>query len=507
MTAALSVEEVSKRYRHVTALDSVSLDVGRGEVVGLVGENGAGKSTLLNGIVGNVVFDSGQVFVHGDRAEFDGPREAARRGISIVRQEKDILTNLTGAENLFLGREEQFSNFGLIRREEMMDTAKAVIAELNMDIDMTARASRYSFNEMQMLEIAKAFSWARQGDNDHPVVLLDEPTSGLEESGRELLFDLIEELRDRAAFVFVSHELDEVIAICDRIYVMKDGRINEETDATSATEEQLKRSMVGREASADYYRVGAQLREQELGEPVLEVCNLAREGEIDPVSFTLRRGEILGIAGVDGSGKQRLGRLLVGDIAPTGGYIKLNGCEISPDSVAEMTQAGVGYLPKDRKSEGLLLYQPVYFNTSIALISELVDLLPLTRKKDELDRANEMIEDLEIKTPSAQTAVQKLSGGNQQKVVFGRWLNKESPILVMDNPTRGIDVGAKEEIYDQCRELSEQGVSMIYIGDELPELIGLSNRIGVMKNGELTDILPAPREDKPDEEQIIDLMI
>jgi ribose transport system ATP-binding protein len=501
---SLRVDGLSKSFRHVDALSDVSFELNRGEVVGLVGENGAGKSTLLNILTGILRPDEGHLYRDGERVEFSGPQEAASHGVSLVHQEQDVITHFTGYENLFLGRERE--TFGLLSVGEMSTTAQSFVDDLNIDIDVDKRVKNYSFNERQMLEIAKAFHTSSKADN--PVILLDEPTAGLEEDGRELLFELINDLRNKATFVFVSHELDEVLDITDRIYVLKDGELVCEYETSDATQDQLQESMVGRETSAEYYRVPDQRPNAELGESVFDVVNLESEDEIGPISFTVHEGEIFGIVGVEGSGKERLGRMLAGADSINQGSVSVLGEEVQPESPVDMVDAGVGYIPKDRKSEGLLLYQSVLKNTSLAMVREMNGRLPFLDTGAESAITEQTIEDLNIKTPGPKSLVHGLSGGNQQKVVIARWLAHETPVLVMDNVSRGIDVGAKEEVYRLCRELTEQGISIVLIGDELPEVIGLSNRIAVMQDGSFVGKpIDASPEAKPTEEELIELMV
>lgn len=503
----LRVEDLSKSYRNVTALSNVSLQIKPGEVVGLVGENGAGKSTLLKILTGVIQQDSGRIVIDGREETLADVNDAAEKGISLVHQEQDLITNLTGAENLFMGREDDLTPFGYFDKDRVIEAARERLDELGIPVDPSKRTADLSFNERQMIEIAKAFVVARSGGRKTPIILLDEPTSGLEEESRELLFELINDLRGEASFVFVSHELDEVIDISDRTYVLKDGELVDEISATEATEERLRESMVGRSSTADFYKVSEQLSTEELGETVLAADELAVEGEVGPLSFSLRQGEILGVVGVDGSGKERLGRLLFGDTPATSGSLTVQGEELEPASPVQMKAAGIGYVPKDRKSDGLLLYQPVRHNVSLAVVEDLLKGLPLLDANEERRIAERVVDDLNIKTPDIDTLANALSGGNQQKVLLARWLAKDSPVLVLDNVTRGIDVGTKEEIYEICRELTQEGVSMVFIGDELPEVIGIANRILVMYKGQIADVIEAPAGDKPSETEIIERMI
>ncbi|WP_435335822.1 sugar ABC transporter ATP-binding protein [Haloarchaeobius sp. TZWWS8] len=504
-TSSLRVHDISKSFRHVTALDGVSLHIDKGEVVGLVGENGAGKSTLLNILTGVLQPDGGEITIDGESVSLSSPREAAEYGVSLVHQEQDVIPNLKGYENLFLARES--SRLGVLKQSEMSAAAQEFVDDLGIDLDVDKYVKDYSFNERQMLEIAKAFH--RSSKSDNPVILLDEPTAGLEEAGRELLFERIDDLRDQATFVFVSHELDEVLEVTDRVYVLKDGELVHEVASADATQDLLQEKMVGRESSSEYYKIPDQRDQESLGEPTMRVENLRTEHEdIGPVSFSVREGEIFGIVGVEGSGKERLGRMLAGDLPATEGTVQIDGSVVETGSVSEMVEAGVGYVPKDRKSEGLLLFQSVVKNTSLAAVRTMNGKLPLLDLDGEKEMTDDAIDELNIKTPSRDALVHGLSGGNQQKVVLARWLAQESSVLVVDNVTRGVDVGAKEEVYRLCRELTEKGVSIVFIGDELQEVIGMSNRIAVMRKGRLDEnILDASPGNKPTEEQLIQRMI
>ncbi|WP_227015876.1 sugar ABC transporter ATP-binding protein [Haloarcula sp. JP-L23] len=401
------VEGISKSFRHVQALKDVSLAVDHGEVVGLVGENGAGKSTLLNILTGVLEADEGQLYVDGDPVTFTNPRDAADYGVSLVHQEQDVITTMRGYENIYLGRE--IERFGVLEKEQMRKRAQDFVDDLGINIDVDNQVRNYTFNERQMLEIAKAFHVSQKSEN--PVILLDEPTAGLEESGREILFDLVNDLRDRATFVFVSHELDEVLDISDRIYVLKDGEQVGDTTAAEATTDSLQQAMVGRETADEYYRVPDQVCEFDLGDTAMDVDDLAHEDSVGPVSFSVREGEIFGIVGVEGSGKQRLGQLLAGDLTATQGSITVDGTELRNPSVSDMVDAGVGYIPKDRKSEGLLLYQSVLVNTSLAMVRDMNGSMPVLDLDAEKTATADAIEELNIKTPGPNALVHGLSGG------------------------------------------------------------------------------------------------
>lgn len=500
-----SIQDISKAYGHIQALSNVSMQVNSGEIVGLVGENGAGKSTLLSILSGILEADEGKILFDGEEITFNSPREAADHGIALVHQEQDVITNYRGYENFFLGRE--IDRMGILKQEKMRKEAQEFVDNLGIELNVNEYVDSYSFHQRQMLEIAKAFYVTQKSDT--PVIFLDEPTAGLEQEGRETLFRLMDDLQGRGSFVFVSHELDEVLEVTDRIYVLKDGEVVDEYYTDEATEDALQESMVGRETAEKYYQTSDQLAESELGEERLTVDDVQLNDKLGPISFKVRAGEIFGIVGVEGSGKERLGRLLAGDSKMTSGTITIGDSEFGPDrTIADMVNEGVGYIPKDRKGEGLLQYQSVLMNTSLAMVRYMNGALPFLDQDIEKTKTEKQIEELNIKTPGKNTLANDLSGGNQQKVVLGRWLARESPVLVMDNVTRGIDVGAKEEVYRICRELTNEGVSIVFIGDELPEVIGLSNRIGVMKGGEFVgEPVDAPKDAKPAEETLIQEMV
>lgn len=507
------VEDIRKEFTNVVALDDVNFELGTGEVVGLVGENGAGKSTLLNILSGIYQQDTGRIYVDGEEVTISDPLDASHHGVAIVHQEHNVIPNLSGYENLFLEQFPDYSTAGVLDSKTLKREGKDVLDTIGIDLDLEKRVANYSFSDRQMLSIAKAFT--ETVHTDHPVILLDEPTAGLEEDGRDLLFDRINDLRDHASFVFVSHELDEVLEISDRIYVLRDGEVVDHLLVEDATEDKLQQSMVGREVSEGYYQVSEQ-HDVTDADTAISVSNLSMEGRFDSVSFDVREGEIFGICGVMGSGKSALGRVLSGVNDPDAGDVTVEGETVEPGSVHRMVANGVGYVPKERQSEGTLLYQPLRVNVSLPslgtdLVADEVPGLGSVPWLIDFDKEDEMAEGvvdrLNVKTPSIESPLIQLSGGNQQKVVLGKNLQREVSVLVMDNVTRGIDVGAKEEVYRILRQLARDGVAMVFIADELPELIGMSNRIGVMHEGEMIDVLDAPPGDKPTESEIIKEMI
>jgi len=501
----VSVRNISKSFRHVQALNDVTIEVGRNEVVGLVGENGAGKSTLLNILTGIYSPDEGKIEIDDEPVSFTDPQDAANQGVSLVQQEQSVIPNLTGLENLFLGSYDDFTLFSGMRKKKMKEAGSDFINELNISVPLNKRVSSYSFDQRQMLEIARAFYIALNA-GVHPVILLDEPTAGLEEEGRNILFDRIRELKKEASFVFISHELDEVLTICDRIYVLKDGDLVGEVLPEEATPDQLQKMMVGRTASGEYYATDNQISKEELGPVTLQAFELS-SGDTGPVSFEVKKGEIFGLVGVEGSGKETVGRMLAGATQPETGSLTVDGNSVTDHTVQSHIEAGIGYVPKERKEEGLLLYQDVTLNAMLPAIRQLRGRLPVTDRDEEKRSTREIIDELDIKTPGLGEQVVNLSGGNQQKIVLGRWLQRNLPIFVMDNVTRGLDVGVKEEVYEICRNLAKDGTTLVFLGDELPEVINMSNRIGVMKDGKLVTIVDAPADNKPTERDIVKEMV
>jgi len=499
----LSLTDVSKAFAGVQALDHVSIDIRPGEVVGLVGENGAGKSTLIRILAGVYRPDSGELRLDGKPLRLNSPGEANLNGIGIVFQEQSLLPNLTVAENIYLGQEKEFSRLGIISWPALKAAARRQLDKVQLKIDPAVRTARLSFAERQMVELAKALALEERTER-HLVVLLDEPTSVLEQREIDVLFERVRALRTRASFVFVSHRLDEVLHISDRVYVMKDGKIVAEMPAGETTVPQLHRLMVGRELHAEYYR---EARQRVTVENVaIRADQLTVAGAYRNVDFTVRRGEILGIAGVIGSGREALTRTLFGFLPHTSGKLTISERPVrltSPDQAAAL---GIGYIPRERRVEGLVLTLPIVPNISLASLGTVMK-SGVIQLKREREVAQSWVQKLRVRTPSIDAICLNLSGGNQQKVVLSKWMNAQSKILIFDHPTRGLDVGAKEEVYDLMRTLSEQGIAMVLTADTLEETIGLSHSIIVMRDGEVTARFDAPAGNKPTQIDLIAHMV
>lgn len=495
----LVMRGICKNFPGVKALDQVSIEVFPQEIVGLVGENGAGKSTLMKVLAGIYQPDSGEILFNGQQVSIASPRQARSMGIAMVFQEQAVLPNLTVYENIFLGNEKKFSNAGIVNRERMIREAEQLLQEINMGISPYAYLHELSFMERQMVEILRNIWLSRQADVQNPLIVLDEPTTVLEEKEVELLFTKLRELKKHISVIYISHRLREVVELCDRVYVMKDGKNAACFSRGEFDEDLLRTKMVGREFHGEYYLVSEQ--RQPAARVVLELEKCTRRGAFQDVSFQLHEGEIISICGVVGSGKEELCLALFGLLPLDSGKIYLDGRAVEISSPAQAFALGIGYIPEDRRNDGLVLNLPVYENITISILYRL-SRGPFLNRGTQLSLSQQMIEKLRIKTPSALALCRNLSGGNQQKVVLSKWLLSRVKVLIMSHPTRGVDVGAKHEIYALIRELTRQGMAIILIGDSFEEDIGLANRIVTMKDGKITGILDATTS-KPNPSELI----
>ncbi len=502
-TSALSLVKVDKRFPGVHALKNVSIEIGQGEVIGLIGENGAGKSTLMKILSGVYQPDSGEIRIAGKPTKLANAADANSKGIGMVFQEQSLLTNMTVGENIYLGNEAQFTRFGIVDWKKLYAAAQRQLVKVEVDVDPRMRADDLDFAARQMVELAKALTLEEKAAG-HLVILLDEPTSVLEQAEIEILFARVRALKSRASFIFVSHRLDEVLELSDRIYVMKDGAVVADLMAAEADVTKLHHLMVGRSLQAEYYREPLQKDFSEA--VVLEADGLSLGHAYSDVSFKLHAGEILGIAGVIGSGREELTRTLSGFAPQSSGRLLIGGREMRFTNPAEAVDAGIGYIPRDRRVEGLVLFLPVAANITLA------DLANLTRfglidSSEERRLAKTWVDRLNVRTPSINTLCLNLSGGNQQKVVLAKWLNAKARILILDHPTRGLDVGAKEEVYELVRAVTAEGVSVILTSDTLEETIGLSHTVLVMRDGKITFRTEAKPGHKPRQVDLIGHMV
>ena len=508
-TAILRVLDVSKSFAGVAALDSVSLSVDRNSIVGIVGENGAGKSTLFNIVSGIVAPDRGRVELDGREIRPANYHQASLLGISRVFQEQALIPNIAVYENILLSHEDRFVRWGqVLDKKRMVEVAERVVRSIGLDIDVRRQTGDYGFSVRQAIEIARACRVPQEVlAVEHPVILLDEPTSALARSEEEAFFRLVARLKEHASVIFVSHRLSEVLAISDVIHVLKDGRLVATVDPATADERLLHGLMVGRERDEDYYHERQQRIVDAL--PVsIRVEGLSRRGEYDGVSLAVHEGEIVGIGGLLDSAKSALGKGIAGVVAPDAGTVELPGQGPLRPHLPAMMRRGFGYVPAERHAEGMITGFPVSWNISLSSGGDLFSSrFGLWRGGLENSVAARLIKQLRIKASGPDSPCSSLSGGNQQKVVLARWLCRKPRVLVLDNPTRGVDAGAKEEIYALIRSLTADGVAIILITDELLELIGLANRIIIMRHGRISAVVPAPREAKPTERDLVALML
>ena len=469
---ALAVEGIVKTFPGVKALGGVSFDCRQGEIHALVGENGAGKSTLMRILTGVYRPDAGTIRVDGEAVALTGPVDSARHGIAMVYQDTSLVPDLDAVQNIFLGRE---PGRALVDYSAMRESARALLARLGEDIDLHERVGDKPLAEKQVIELARALS------RDARVLILDEPTSALTPREVDRLFAILRDLRAQGtSIVFISHRLPEIFAIADRITVLKDGQVIGTVEAASSTPDQIVTMMVGRDLALAYPP-----RAVEVGEIVLSVEHLSSAGRFADASFDVRAGEIVGFGGIAGSGQQDIARALFG-LVPASGRIALSGKPQDYAVPADAISAGIVYLPSDRRGEGMFLPHSISDNIVLPHVKDWARLgvLDIARERQAVDR---QIAALRVKTPSSRQPVELLSGGNQQKVTFARWLLANPKVCIFDEPTQGVDVGTKLEIYVLMRELAQRGIAIIVVSSDVQELIGISDRIHVVANGRIVD--------------------
>ncbi len=485
----LRVTGVSKNFPGVMALRDVSLEVYPGEVLGLVGENGAGKSTLMKILSGVYQPDGGEIVFDGQPVVLHSPRQAQDLGISIIYQEFNLMPNLSVEENVFVGREPNTSKF--VRWRALRQQTNELLQQLGVHLNPGSIVRDLSVAEQQMVEIAKALSLNAR------LVIMDEPTSALTDTEVEALFSIIQGLKARGlAVIYISHRLDEIFTICDRVTVLRDGELAGNLSMEEATPERVVRLMVGRPLGDLFRPEEAERRLERLAEqspaPVLEVRDLSRTGTVQDaaaivlkdVSFSVRPGEIVGLAGLVGSGRTEIARAIFGADEFDQGQIMIDGQPVRIRSPREAIRRGVGLVPEDRKLQALVLSLAIRENIALSVLDRL-SRFGIVRFGAERALARRMVEALRVRTPSIEQKVLNLSGGNQQKVVIAKWLALRPKILIMDEPTRGIDIGAKAEVHGLMHELAADGVAILMISSELPEIIGMSDRVLVMRQGRI----------------------
>jgi len=468
----LQLENVDKSYPGVHALDHINLSFKKGEIHAVVGENGAGKSTMIKIISGAVVPDSGKIIMKGEPVLKLTPIEAIRKGIAVTYQELNGVPTLSAAENVFLGQ--PIRKGLLVDKKSMEEQAKTLFDSFGVHLNPRVSLSELSVAHQQIVEIAKAIS------RNCSLLIMDEPTASLTESEVGLLFKVVNNLKKAGiTIIYISHKLEEVFKIADRITVLRDGKHIKTMNACEIDQKNLIRLMVGRDLDDTYPK-----NTSECGAVCLEVHEITGNG-VKPTSFYVKEGEILGVAGLVGAGRTELARLIYGADRKTSGRVEVNKKEVTIKRPADAIKAGIVLIPEDRKRQGLFLEQSVYDNTIVASLKDLSKGLTINKNKAK-QRVEEHIHMLSIKTPSIQQLVKNLSGGNQQKIVLAKWLLKEAKVIIFDEPTRGIDVGAKQEIYHLMRKLNQQGKAIIMISSDMNELIGMSDRVIVLYEGAIT---------------------
>ena len=478
MQFLLSMKGITKRYPGVTALDSVDFDLLQGEVHCLVGENGAGKSTLMKILGGAVEKDEGTISVEDTPVSITSPSEALSFGIGVIYQDFKLVNELSVAENIALGQEPLRKPFGIIDRDVMHRRAKEVLNGLGESLDTKARVGSLSVAKRQIVEIAKTLARKVR------ILVMDEPSASLTEQEIQNLFAVIRRMKaEGVGVIYISHRLDEIFQIGDRVTVLRDGKHVETGPVSAVDRRTLIRWMVGRELEQEFPRVSL-----ERGKEMLTVEHLEAEGVHD-ISLTVSRGEILGIAGLVGAGRSELAHVIFGATPRISGSMLLDGKPYAPTSPRDAIDAGVGLLTEDRNRFGLLTQMNVRENISLSNLKSVLRGMTIDRPK-ESSAAQGFVSQLLIKTPSVETSVEALSGGNRQKVVLARWLFTHSRLLIFDEPTAGIDVGAKYEIYSLMNDLAAKGIGVVIISSDLPELLGMCTRIAVMCEGRITGILP-----------------
>lgn len=474
MQPILQLDRISKSFPGVRALDDVRFEMLPGEVHALLGENGAGKSTLIKIVSGVHRPDAGTITIDGAPVQFNNPREAQAQGIATIYQELLLYPELTVAENIFMGHAPR-ARLGAINWAEMNSRSRELLASLHIhDLDVTRKVGALTVGNRQRVEIAKALS------QNARILIMDEPTAALTEADVQRLFDIVRLLRERGVgIIYISHRLEEIFLLADRVTVLRDGQYVSTKPVAETSQDDLISMMVGRTIDNLFPKLPAKI-----GAPVLEVRDLVHQPLTRGVSFTLRAGEIVGLAGLVGSGRSEVAQVIFGINPAEGGQIALDGQPVQIKSPEQAMKLGIAYVPEDRGTQGLIRKMRVRENISLAVLREL-STYGFVNRREELRLARASIQQFNIRAYSPEQIVNKLSGGNQQKIVVSKWLASRPRVLIVDEPTRGIDVGAKSEIHRLLSELAQQGLAVLMISSELPEIMGMSDRVLVMRGGRI----------------------
>ena len=470
----IQMNGISKSFSGNQVLNEVSFELANGEIHALMGENGAGKSTLMKILSGIHHKDSGHIRVDGEEQTFKTIKDSERCGIHVIHQELNILPDLSVAENLFLGKELTYG-FGIMKRAEMRRQAHDLLCKLGLDIDPKTRAGDLSVGKQQLVEIAKAIA------SDAKYIVMDEPTAALTDREIQTLFETVRELKNKGiSFVYISHRMEEIFAICDRITILRDGQYAGVRDIPKTSFDEIVAMMVGRELGERFPE-----RQHCIGDTKLSVNNLCANHVFENVSFELRKGEVLVLAGLMGAGRTEVAQTLFGARKANSGSITIDGQAVKIHNPIQAMQHKIGFVTEDRKTEGLLLDFSIQDNIMLTNFDKTCR-MGITQPTSENQFVQKFIDQLAIRTTNAHLPVKSLSGGNQQKVVLAKWLGTEPDILILDEPTRGVDIGAKKEIYTIINQLAEAGVAILMISSELPEVIGMADRVLVMHEGRIT---------------------
>ncbi len=472
-----SMKSIVKEFSQVRVLDNVDFNIYRGKVMALVGENGAGKSTLMKILTGVYIKTSGQVYLDGEPVEFKTTKESQDKGVAIIHQELNLVRDLSIGENIFLGRE-PIGKTGKINWKKLFDDAKIWTDKLGLLEDPRELVKNLSVGKQQLVEIAKALSL------DARIIIMDEPTGALTLSETEKLFQVVEDLKKSGqSIVYISHRLNEIFQICDYVTVLRDGSLVGEKPIGELNEDKIIEMMVGRKLSEQYPRV-----QTELGDTVLQVKNLTNKF-VNDISFELRRSEILGVAGLVGAGRTELARTIYGVYQADSGEIILDGKALTIKSPKDALDNGIAYVSEDRKENGIVLGMDLIENVTLASLAKYTNKFGTINKENERKSTDSYIKSMSIKAASKNQLLKFLSGGNQQKVALAKNLDTNPKILILDEPTRGVDVGAKKEIYELINEYKKDGMSILMISSEIPEILGISDRVMVIHEGKLSGIM------------------
>ncbi|QGQ48124.1 sugar ABC transporter ATP-binding protein [Metabacillus sediminilitoris] len=477
-TPLAQMKGISKAFSGNRVLENVEFEIMPGEVHALMGENGAGKSTLMKILTGIYERDSGSVYIKGEEVHFKNAKEAENAGIAVIHQELNIIPYLSVTDNMFLGKELTYGKLGIVKHKEMQQKTKKYLNRLGVDIDPDIEAGELSVGQQQMIEIARAIAANAE------ILIMDEPTAALTDREIEALFVVINSLRKKGVgIVYISHRMEEIFQICDRISVLRDGQFIGTKDIPTTNFDEIVKMMVGRQLGDRFPE-----RNTTLGPERLKIENFSCKGKFENISFSVKQGEILGVAGLMGAGRTEIMEAIFGHRHKQNGTMMIDGQVVSIKSPFDAIKKGIGFVTEDRKSEGLVLDLSVRENFSLTNLTK-ISTNSLISTKQEESFVDDLIQKLHVKTASRDLAVKSLSGGNQQKIVIGKWLGIEPKILILDEPTRGVDVGAKKEIYQIMNQLTEQGVAIIMVSSELPEILGMSDRILVIHEGKVSAIL------------------